>query len=93
MIMGSSQLASVVGTIIEKAAVLSHLLGTQNIALPTFDKEQPNNYKGEDVALRRVRYDLVRAAQDLLRLAQGPEDHILQLAWSVCVPFYLFFSK
>lgn len=70
-------------TIVEKTTTLSLLLGQQNVAQPTFTEDGHNPYQGENADLRQIRYDIVRAAQDLLRLAQGPEDQILQLAWSV----------
>ncbi|KAI1781131.1 putative O-methyltransferase [Hypoxylon cercidicola] len=77
-----SSLGALVSTIVEKTTTLSLLLGQQNIAQPTFTEDGHSPYQGENAALRKTRYDIVRAAQDLLRLAQGPEDHLLQLAWS-----------
>lgn len=81
-----STLGALVSTIVEKTTTLSLLLGQQNITPPTFAEDDHSPYQGENVALRQTRYDIVRAAQDLLRLAQGPEDQILQLAWSVSAP-------
>ncbi|KAI1307852.1 putative O-methyltransferase [Xylaria venustula] len=77
-----TSLGELVGTIAQTTAELSRLLGAQNTPYPTLDETGHNAFKGEDVALRQARYNVARAAQDLLRLAQGPEDHILQLAWA-----------
>ncbi|KAI0378281.1 putative O-methyltransferase [Hypomontagnella monticulosa] len=77
-----SSLGALTSSIVKDVATLSHLLGQQNIPQPSFSESSHNPYKGEDSALRQTRYNIVKAAQDLLRLAQGPEDHILQLAWS-----------
>ena len=81
--MSSPSLASVASTIAAKSSLLSHLLESQKIPQPSFGEDGYNAYDGESSAIREARYDLAGAAQDLVRLAQGPEDAILQTAWQV----------
>ena len=82
----TSTLVKLAGRITEKTALVSHFLGSQAIKNPSFDEGSYAAYSGENTDLRQARYELAQAALDLYRLAQGPEDHILQLAWSVGVP-------
>ena len=82
----ASSLASLASTIAEKTSLLSRLLKDQKIAQPSFDEDGYDAYAGENSAVRQARYDLAGAAQDLERLAQGPEDQILQTAWHVREP-------
>jgi 6-hydroxytryprostatin B O-methyltransferase len=77
-------------TISSKTAELSKILEANSIPPPSFDER---SFVGKDAArlvvdkdnLRAVRNELITAAQDLIRLAQGPVDHLLTLAWSVCL--------
>ena len=78
-------LASLAGTIAARAVEVSRLAAAKGLPEPSFGEKSFNSFAGEDVELRQARIELASAAQDLARLAQGPEDHILQLAWSVCL--------
>ncbi|KAI0181361.1 putative O-methyltransferase [Hypoxylon sp. FL1284] len=77
-----SALEALASTIAEKTTTLTALLSQQGVVQPTFAEDGHDAYKGEDAILRKTRYEIVKAAQDLLRLAQGPEDQLLQLGWS-----------
>lgn len=79
----SSPLSSIASSIAEKANLLSELLNTQKIAQPSVLESGYDAYAGETKAIRQARHDLAGTAQDLMRLAQGPEDQILQTAWLV----------
>lgn len=76
-------LASLAGTIAAQAVEVSRLAAAKGLPQPGFGKRGYNGFTGEGVELRQARHELASAAQNLARLAQGPEDHILQLAWSV----------
>ncbi|KAI4240693.1 MAG: hypothetical protein LQ352_007576 [Teloschistes flavicans] len=65
-----------------KSIALSKLLAAKSVPEPTFGESGCDQYGGEDVEVRNARLELARAAHDLASLAQSPEDHILQLAWS-----------
>lgn len=84
--MTTPSLASLASTIAEKTSSLSRLLEVQQVPQPSFREDSYNAYAGENSAVRQARYDLAGAAQDLVRLAQGPEDQILQTAWQVRQP-------
>lgn len=88
--MTTPSLASLASTIAEKTSSLSRLLEVQQVPQPSFGEDSYNAYAGENSAVRQARYDLAGAAQDLVRLAQGPEDQILQTAWQVRQPPYPF---
>lgn len=77
-------LESLVGVIAARSVKVSKLVAAKSLPEPSFEKRNYNGFVDEDFELRKARNDLASAAQDLVRLAQGPEDHILQLAWSVC---------
>ena len=84
--MATPSLDSLASTIAEKTSSLSRLLEVQQVPQPSFREDSYNAYVGETSAVRQARYDLAGAAQDLVRLAQGPEDQILQTAWQVRQP-------
>lgn len=77
-------LASLAGIIAARAVEVSKLAAVKSLPEPSFRENNYTAYAAEDFELRKARNELASAAQDLVRLAQGPEDHILQLAWSVC---------
>jgi len=77
----SPSLTSIASSIPEKAILLSELLDKQKISQPSALESGYNAYAGETTAIRQARNDLATAAQDLMRLAQGPEDQILETAW------------
>ncbi len=76
-------LESLAEVISSKAAAISKLLANKSLPLPTFGEQSYSDFTDVDHELRRVRNGLINAAQDIVRLAQGPEDHILNLTWSV----------
>ncbi|MCJ1403879.1 hypothetical protein MMC11_007102 [Xylographa trunciseda] len=75
-------LASLAGIISARTVEVSRLVAAKGLQDPGFGEKSFNGFVGEDVELRQARNELAGAAQDLARLAQGPEDNILQLAWS-----------
>lgn len=88
-----ASLESLSSAITAKSAQISKLLAAKSLPAPTFGEQSYADFANEDSELRKARNDLVDAAKDILRLAQGPEDHILQLAWSVSIsPFSKPFS-
>lgn len=72
-------------TISEAASEIEKLLEKKSLPRPGFGEENATDYEGIDYELRSARNTLINAAQDTLRLAQGPEDQILGLAWSVSI--------
>jgi 6-hydroxytryprostatin B O-methyltransferase len=78
-----SDLASLTSLVTARAIEVSKLVAEQSLKQLSFHESSLSGFEGEDINLRRARYELSNAAKDLARLAQGPEDHILELAWSV----------
>lgn len=81
-----SELDTILGTVVRKTTALTAQLKAEGLAQPTFGATGHTAYNGESASLRQTRYELAAAARDLLRLTQGPEDEILQLALCVRIP-------
>ncbi|KAK8127939.1 hypothetical protein PG984_009047 [Apiospora sp. TS-2023a] len=75
-----TELETTLSTVVQKTTSFTAQLKAEGLAQPTSDASGYDAYKGESASLRQTRYELAAAARDLLRLAQGPEDEILQLA-------------
>ncbi|KAK8028470.1 S-adenosyl-L-methionine-dependent methyltransferase [Apiospora marii] len=75
-----TELEAILSTVVQKTTSLTAGLKAEDMIQPTFDAAGYGAYKGESTLLRQTRYELTEAARDLLRLAQGPEDEILQMA-------------
>jgi 6-hydroxytryprostatin B O-methyltransferase len=79
-------LASVISS---KSSKISSILKENSIPTPSFKEESFADFEeipGSNVcheSLRVTRNELISAAQDIIRLAMGPVDHLLSLAWSV----------
>ena len=78
-------LSSAVGL---KVIELSDLLKTAGLPEESFAEKSYADFAIEtpastDKAIRQVRNDLIDAAKYIIRLAMGPVDQILSLAWSV----------
>ena len=76
-------LSSLTGTVAALSVELSKMMAVKSLPEPSFDASNSTRYENEDIQLRTARNELASAAQNLARLAQSPEDHILQMAWSV----------
>lgn len=81
-------LHSLSSTIYSKASELSELLKTAGLPEPSFSEKSHGDFAEDtataaDAAFRKTRDDLINAATDIIRLAMGPIDQILSLAWSV----------
>jgi 6-hydroxytryprostatin B O-methyltransferase len=85
-------LASVISL---KSFKISSILKENSIPTPSFDEGSFADFEetlGSNVyheSLRVTRNELISAAQDIIRLAMGPVDHLLSLAWSVSLISYL----
>jgi len=69
-------------TVAAKSQEVLQLLAANGLNEPTFSENSHEDFKNDDPQLRKARNELVSAAQDIVRLARGPDDHILNLAWS-----------
>ena len=83
-----SSLEALAATISEQVSKLSSLHQELGTPLPTLDKAGSRDYATETdtpegEALRKTRSQILDAAADLIRLVQGPTEHILTLTWSV----------
>lgn len=83
-----ANLQSLSSTVGLKVTELSNLLKTAGLPEPSFAERSYDDFAHEttssaDNAIRQVRNDLIDAAKDIIRLAMGPIDQILSLAWSV----------
>lgn len=81
-------LQSLSSTVGLKVTELSNLLKTAGLPEPSFSEKSYADFSHEttastDNAIRQVRTDLIDAAKDIIRLAMGPIDQVLSLAWSV----------
>lgn len=76
-------LPTLAATISDKAAEIGRILDTKGLQQPQIGEAGVNDFANIDYELRDARNALIRAAQDVIRLAQGPEDQVLSLAWSV----------
>ncbi len=85
-----ASLQSLASVISRQADEISKILATNRIPPPSFAEDSIVEYSepGPDVEteLRKARNELIQSAQDIARLAMGPTDQILTLAWSVSVP-------
>ncbi len=74
-----------------QAAEISTILATSKISSPSFAEDGGVEYTeagpDTDSVLRKARNELISAAQDIIRLAKGPTDEILTLAWSVSLGY------
>jgi hypothetical protein len=82
---GLESLASIISS---KAAEISKLLIKNSLQPPSFQERSyadfaDANFADANSELRNARNCLINAAQDIMYLTQGPEDHILSLTWSV----------
>ncbi|RAO70086.1 uncharacterized protein BHQ10_006098 [Talaromyces amestolkiae] len=80
-------LQSLSSTVGSKVTELSNLLKTAGLPEPSFAEKSYADFALEttastDKAVRQVRNDLIDAAKDIIRLAMGPVDQVLSLAWS-----------
>lgn len=70
-----------------KALEIREILDDQAIPLPTFDEESYSSFEtvNDDAALklRALRNSIINYANDIIKLASGPADHVLSLAFSV----------
>lgn len=87
-----TNLESLAATISSRAADITRMLKKESKPVPSFAESSYNDYASGDEELRIARNQLIDAAKDAIRLAQGPEDHILDLGWSVreTTPFSIF---
>lgn len=77
-------LSSLAGVVAARSVEVSRRVAAKSLPEPDLaNREDSNRYGAEDLELRKARNELASAAQDLARLAQSPEDQVLQLAWSV----------
>lgn len=81
-------LQSLSKTVNVKVTELSSLLKDAGLPEPSFAEDSHSDFAVEkgslvDDELRKVRNELIDAAKDIVRLAMGPVDQILSLAWSV----------
>lgn len=81
-----TELEAVFSAVVQKTTSLTAQLSAEGVPQHTSNAAGCGAYNGESTSLRQTRYELAEAARDLLRLAQGPEDEILQLALSVRAP-------
>lgn len=86
-----SSLEDLAASISEQVARLSSLHKELGLPPPSLDKAGSRDYATETdtpdgEALREARSRILNAAADLVRLVQGPTDHILNLTWSVSFP-------
>lgn len=81
-------LESLAEEVSQKTRQVQELLSQQpHVQAPSFEVPGSAAWTPADstfgsLKLRQARYDLARAARSLFLLAQGPEDHVLQLAWA-----------
>lgn len=81
-------LSTLAGIVAARSVEVARLTAAKSLPEPDLaDQDAFNRYSTEDLELRNARNELASAAQDLARLAQSPEDHVLQLGWSVCHDF------
>lgn len=81
-------LLSLSSTVGLKVNELSNLLKAAGLPEPSFAEKSYADFAHQttastDNAIRQVRNDLIDAAKDIIRLAMGPVDQVLSLAWSV----------
>ena len=87
-----ASLHSLASAVSYQAAEISRILAASKISSPSFAEDGGVEYTeaGPDVdaMLREARNELISAAQDIIRLAMGPTDQILTLAWSVSLRYF-----
>lgn len=70
-----------------KALEISELLDNQGLELPTFGEESYKSFENAEddttLKLRTLRNSIINYAHDIIKLASGPADHVLSLAFSV----------
>jgi hypothetical protein len=67
-----------------KSLEIREYLDTLDAPLPSFDEESYLSFEDDsNVKLRNLRNTIINHAQDIIRLASGPTDHVLSLAFSV----------
>lgn len=93
-----ASLDSLASIVSHQAAEISTILATNQLSSPSFAEDGIVEYTegSPDVnfQLRKARNALIGSAQDIIRLAMGPTDQILTLAWSVSLLyFYLGISS
>jgi 6-hydroxytryprostatin B O-methyltransferase len=88
--MASSTLEQLAATISADVTAVTQLLHARGEPAPSFaesnavtigEKASTNS----DTTLLQARNRLINAAHDLLRLAQGPVDHVVTLAYGVSI--------
>lgn len=77
-----STISSLADTVAARAADVAHLVAAAHHPDPTLAGKGFDAVSNESPELRKARNELANAAQELATLAQGPEDQLLQLAWS-----------
>ena len=82
-----TSLHSLASIISYQAAEISTILAANKVPLPSSAEDGTVEYTEAgldvDLKLRKARNALISSAQDMIRLAMGPTDQILTLAWSV----------
>lgn len=85
----ASPLEQLAASISADVATLTQLLQARGEPVPSFDESSAvmigEKTAKPDTAVLEVRNRLINAAHDLLRLAQGPVDHIITLQYGVCI--------
>ncbi|KAK6956749.1 hypothetical protein Daesc_002029 [Daldinia eschscholtzii] len=82
-----SSIESLASSITEQVSKLSSLLQEEHLPSPTFDEPGFGDFAYEadtpaGKSLRDIRHRILDSAQDLIRLVQGPTEHILTLTWA-----------
>ncbi|KAI1091119.1 putative O-methyltransferase [Rostrohypoxylon terebratum] len=82
-----ASLENLVSSIVAEVSRLSSLLQQAGLSPPTLDESGFGDFAHEEdtpagKSLRETRSKIADAAQDLIRLVQGPVDQILSLTWS-----------
>jgi hypothetical protein len=81
----ASPLEEVAAKISTEVASLTRLLQERGAPTPSFAESSAvdTTKPPDDAALVKAKNELVNAAHDLLRLAQGPVDHLVTLGYAV----------
>lgn len=82
-----ASLESLALDICSQVSNISNILAAHSAPSPSFNENSFADFEGprdiSDLKLRNARNALINAAHDIIRLASGPTDHILSLAFSV----------
>lgn len=82
-----ANLESLALEICSKVSDISKILAADSTLAPSFEEDSfadfESSHSRADINLRDARNKLINCAQDIIRLASGPTDQILTLAFSV----------